>query len=74
MFDLALKQDRIWKITINAREFILSEYNDEITGYDDELHNLAPDIIHYGGNAYYVTGTFANQRGWIVEEMPRQCE
>lgn len=71
MWGLSHSNDRKWKITVGEQVYYLTEYNDEITGYDDALHSLAPDIIHYSGNAYYATGKFAQQRGWIVEEMPR---
>jgi hypothetical protein len=71
-FGLSFKQDRCWKITIGDKDYFLREYNDEITGYDDELHVIAPDIIHYGGNAYYATGKFAEQNGWLVTEVPRE--
>jgi hypothetical protein len=71
LFALAFDQDRQWKITVGGKDYRLSEYNDEITGFDDDLHDLAPDVIHYGGNAYYVTGRFAESKGWCVEQLPR---
>lgn len=71
MFGLSFPQDRQWQIKVGSRTFLLREYNDEITGYDAELHALAPDVIHYGGNAYYATGKFAQQNGWEVTQLPR---
>lgn len=71
MWDLSLEHDRKWKITVGGKDYFLSEYNDEITGYDMELHVIAPDIICYGGNAYYATGMFAQRQGWLVEQVPR---
>lgn len=68
MFELSFPQDRCWKITALRSDYFLREYNDEITGYSDGLRNLAPDVIHYGGNAYYVIGKFAQQQGWDVEQ------
>lgn len=71
MFGLSFPQDRCWKITVQGRDYFLRDYNDEITGYSDGLRDLAPDVIHYGGNAYYATGKFAQQQGWAVDRCPR---
>jgi hypothetical protein len=71
MFGLSFPHDRCWKITAQGRDYFLREYNDEITGFSDGLRDLAPDVIQYSGNAYYVTGKFAQQQGWIVEQCPR---
>ena len=72
MWGLSFEQDRKWKITIDGRAYFLRDYNDEITGYDDELRAIAPDVIYYGGNAYYVTGKYARERGWLVESVGRE--
>jgi hypothetical protein len=69
MFGLSFSKDRKWLIGVNGKWYELRDYNDEITGYDKELHKLAPDIIHYGGNAYYATGKFAEKMGWQVMEI-----
>lgn len=69
MWALSLEHDRKWKITIDGREYFLHEYNDEITGFDDELQAIVPDVIHYGGNAYYAIGKYAQEHGWLVSRI-----
>ena len=69
------EQDRLWEIDAGVGAHLyLSEYNDEITGYSSELHEAYPDVIHYGGNAYYVTGKHAEKYGWIVREIDDRRE
>lgn len=62
-------QDRLW--LIHTPDFIgaITEYNDELTGFDSRLAEIDPEIFHYGGNAYYITGAYCPQRGWSVEEL-----
>lgn len=62
-------EDRLWIIGTADFEAALTDYNWEITGYDKRLHQLFPDIIRYSGNAYYVTGAFASQNGWVVTRV-----
>lgn len=61
--------DRLW--LLHTPDFVaaITEYNDELTGYDPRLNKLDSKIFRLGGNAYYITGTYANQRGWRVEKL-----
>jgi hypothetical protein len=61
-------QDRLWIIHTPGFIGAITDYNDEITGFTQNLHELDLQIIHYGGNAYYVTGRYAQEKGWRVEE------
>lgn len=47
----------------------ITDYNDELTGYDPRLRELDPKVFHYGGNAYYITGQYAREKGWRIEEV-----
>jgi hypothetical protein len=62
-------QDRLWEIKTPSGTFYLTDYNDEITGYTQELRDLEPDQIYYSGNAYYVTGKLAEKLGWTVNRI-----
>lgn len=69
MLGLPHSNDRLWSITTTSGKYQLSDYNDEITGYDKELQELAPNDIHYGGNAYYILFTLAPKKGWKVDRI-----
>lgn len=65
------EQDRLWKITLpDGTVGYVADYNDEMTGYSPALGAADPLHFCYGGNAYYVTGFLAQERGWRVEEVP----
>ena len=53
---------------LDTGEFIveIAEYNQELTGFDLKLHELDPHVFHYGGNAYYILGQYAREKGWRV--------
>jgi hypothetical protein len=61
--------DRLY--LIHTPEFVgaITEYNDELTGYDPRLAELEPTVFRFGGNAYHITGSLCRQRGWRVEEF-----
>ena len=61
--------DRLY--IIHTKDFVagMTEYNDELTGYDLRLNKMYPDIFHYGGNAYYILAHFIKKMGWTVEEI-----
>lgn len=59
--------DRLWILHRDGHEYPITEYNYEITGVDPALHALYPNDVHYGGNAYWVTGAFAERNGFMVE-------
>lgn len=59
--------DRLWLVHTPDDAYAITEYNWELTGFDPKLGQLDPKIFHYGGNAYYITGTYAEQKGWRVE-------
>jgi hypothetical protein len=61
--------DRLWLLKTPDFEAAISEYNHEVTGYDPRLALLDPKIFHYCGNAYYITGQYASERGWTVTEI-----
>lgn len=48
--------------------YAITDYNWELTGYDPRLGAIDPKTFHYGGNAWYITGSWAMERGWRVEE------
>ncbi len=60
--------DRIWILHTPNFDAFITEYNWEITGVDKKLHDLDPDLFHYGSNAYYITGQYISEKGWTVEE------
>jgi hypothetical protein len=62
-------QDRLWLIHTPEFTAAITEYNDELTGYDPRLVELNPKVFCYGGNAYYITGRYAERRGWRVEAV-----
>lgn len=64
--------DRRWIIHTQEFSAQIGEYHHVLTCYDVRLKPLAPDFFVYGGNAYYITGALAQQRGWRVEEVPRR--
>lgn len=49
--------------------YAITDYNDELTGYDPRLGQIDPKIFRYGGNAYYITGHWVLKQGWSVEEL-----
>lgn len=63
--------DRRWLIEIGGTKYPFTDYNWEITGFDPRLHVIAPDIFEYGGNAYYITGSYAEKYGYKIEEIHR---
>ena len=69
MVGVSFDQDRLW--LIHTPEFVgaITDYNDELTGYDPRLAELEPSAFHYGGNAYYITGALAQAKGWRVEKI-----
>lgn len=69
MKGFSFDQDRLWLIHTSNFVAGITEYNDELTGFDPRLHELAPEIIRYGGNAYYILGAFAQAKGWRVEPI-----
>ena len=60
--------DRLWILHTPSGSFAITEYNDELVGYDPRLADIDPKIFRYGGNAYYITGRYAQEQGWRVEE------
>ena len=58
--------DRLWIIKTPDFEAAITDYNWELTGYDRRLHDLDPEVFHYGGNAYYITGAYAQSLGWTA--------
>ena len=72
LFGAPLSHDRRWLIDTGKFSAVITEYNWELTGFDPRLRELAPDIFIYGGNAYYITGTLAAERGWKVTAIQRK--
>ena len=64
--------DRAWWIHTPNFKAKITDYNWELTGYDPRLSEIDPEIFHYGGNAYYITGSYAESKGWTVERIPRK--
>jgi hypothetical protein len=61
-------QDRLWVLrATDGVSYAITEYNDELTGYDPRLGIMFPEIFYYGGNAYYITGRWCAERGWTAE-------
>lgn len=63
-----MDNDRLWLLLTPEGTFAITEYNDELTGYSPRLAEIDPKTFHYGGNAYYITGVYARERGWGVQE------
>lgn len=64
--------DRLWVLHIpnlSPGKFAITDYNWELTGFSKELSQFDPKVFHYGGNAYYITGMYAHQKGWRVEHV-----
>ena len=61
--------DRLWVLHTPDGDFAITEYNDELTGYDPRLAEIDPKIFHYGGNAYYIIGTYCDNMGWSAEHV-----
>lgn len=62
-------QDRLWILHTPMGVFAITEYNDELMGFDLRLVDIDPTIFRYGGNAYYIKGKYAQERGWRVESV-----
>ena len=71
MRGVPFSHDRKWSIKTPTCAGFMTDYNWEITGISEDLYALDPTIFHYGGNAYYVTGAYARERGYEVTEIPR---
>lgn len=61
--------DRLWILHTPEGPRAITEYNHELTGFDIRLNELDSLIFHYGGNAYYILGRYAFERGWRVENI-----
>lgn len=61
--------DRLWLLHTHLGVFPITEYNKELTGYHYSLGALDPQVFRYGGNAYYILGKYAQERGWIIESV-----
>ena len=67
-----LSNDAHWMIsTPEADVGILTEYNSEITGFERRVHEIAPSVIHYGGNAYYVLYTLLPKLGYYAKRLEK---
>lgn len=64
-----MDEDRLWLLHTPEFTAAITEYNNELTGFDPRLNELDPKIFHYGGNAYYITGSYAREKGWRVEPI-----
>lgn len=58
--------DRLWLIETPEFTAGITEYNEELTGYDQRFGILMPGVFKYGGNAYYILGKLADEMGWKV--------
>lgn len=69
LYGYSMDADRLW--LIHTPDFVgaITEYNNELTGYDPRLGEIDPHVFHYGGNAYYIMGRYAKEKGWKVEEL-----
>lgn len=67
LYGLSLDSDRLWLLHDKDEVYAITEYNDELTGYDPRLTEINREVFHYGGNAYYIITTYAKQKGWRVE-------
>jgi hypothetical protein len=61
--------DRLWILGTPDFEAAITDYNWELTGYDKRLHELDPEVFHYSGNVYYITGAYARSRGWTTTRV-----
>lgn len=66
---LPMPNDRKWLIKTPNFEAEICEYNSELTGFDYRLSELDPEVFHYGGNAYYILGRYAREKGYTVTEL-----
>jgi hypothetical protein len=69
VYGFPLTHDAVWKLTKGEQIEVVTEYNQEVTGFSDGLKG----IITYGDNAYYwlwPPGEF-QRRGWTVERIER---
>lgn len=66
---------RTWILTSpdGQHRYRMREYNQEITGVDEELHAIDPGLFCYGGSAYYIITQWAPRNGWGVEELPQEA-
>jgi len=60
--------DRLWIIHTPKFSGAITEYNDELTGFDPKLREL-DKVFVYGGNAYYIINKLAPRNGWRVEKV-----
>ena len=59
--------DAHYKISGPFGQAEITEYNDELTGFTENLVPLfKPGIVIYGGNAYYIMNE-CRKRGYTVE-------
>ena len=66
---ISCDQDRLWLLHApDGTTYAITDYNDELTGFDPRLGEIDPVVFRYGGNAYYITGGWARQHGWTVTE------
>lgn len=68
LYGYHMPQDRLWLIHTPEFTAAITEYNQELTGFDPRLAKL-DSAFHYSGNAYYILGTLAEQKGWRVESV-----
>lgn len=47
----------------------ITEYNDELTGWEPELEEKWPTIFCFAGNAYYICGWWAEANNVTVEKL-----
>lgn len=69
---LSDKHDWVWLIHTSEFTGAITEYNDELTGFDPRFGLLDPQVFRYGGNAYYILGEYSRERNWRVEPSIRQ--
>lgn len=66
---VSFERDRLWHVTKGSFSGAITDYNWELTGYcQDMVNEFGSNIIHYGGNAYYITME-AERRGYKVEHI-----
>lgn len=67
-----LRYDRRFKISGPFGEGEIAEFNDELTGFTENLISVfAPGIVIYGKNAYFIINE-ARRRGFLVESLPER--
>jgi hypothetical protein len=64
-----MDNDRLWVIHTPEFSGAITEYNDELTGFDPRFNEIDSKIFYYGGNAYYILGRYCDEKGWRVEEL-----